>query len=253
MAQYYPVNYFGYTPAIDEDGFFLRRWDRRRRVRRLCRIVTSHCGGGKLLDVGCATGNFLGEMRAFGDWDLYGVELSGEAAAYARSRLGLTVAQGTLREASFGDDSFDVVTLWDVLEHVEEPLATLREVRRVLKPGGLLLFSTPNLRSFDRTLAGRYWAGYDVPRHLYLFPEPVLEGMLQASGFAEIESRCLPGSYFAVVHNFRFYFWAHPSLKLLEWVFRKVAYLPGMELVFAPLLGPMEWMKRGTTLAVFAR
>jgi len=98
--------------------------------------------GGKLLDIGCGTGDFLVRAREAG-WDATGVELSARAAAHARDR-GLHVRTGSVVEQGFPSDCFNVVTLWDVLEHLPDPRREIREVYRILKLGGILVVRVPN-------------------------------------------------------------------------------------------------------------
>ncbi len=183
MAQYYPADYMPFVPAIEEEAHLWRRWDRRYGMAKRCKIVTRHAGRpGRLLDVGCATGVFLDAMRRYG-WDVQGVEPNETAATYAREKFGLDIFIGELHQAQFAGHAFDAVTLWDVLEHVYDPRATLAELARILRPGGLLVMSLPNPESWEVPLLGRYWAGWDVPRHLHLFTRPVLSRYLNESGF----------------------------------------------------------------------
>ncbi|HEX3247289.1 MAG TPA: class I SAM-dependent methyltransferase, partial [Chloroflexota bacterium] len=99
---------------------------------------------GRLLDVGSHCGFFLRRARGMG-WDLTGVEPSRSACALALEYFGLNIVPGTLGEAAFSSQSFDVVTLVDVFEHVEQPMTLLREIHRVLKPKGLVFIKVPNI------------------------------------------------------------------------------------------------------------
>ena len=199
MARYYPSDYIAYYNAIEDEPSFLRRLDRRYGLHKRCREVIRRAGGpGRLLDVGCATGVFLEGMRQRG-WTVAGVELNAEAARYARERSGLEVFVGELEEAGYPDASFDVVTLWDVLEHVRDPRETLEEIARILRAGGLLVLSLPNPDCLEARLFGPYWAGWDVPRHLYIFSRSVLEQLLAETGFQIQEVSSFTGRYHAFV------------------------------------------------------
>jgi SAM-dependent methyltransferase len=207
MARYYPSDYIAYYRAIEDEPSFLRRLDRRYGLHKRCREVIRRAGGpGDLLDVGCATGVFLDGMRQRG-WNVTGVEVNVKAAQYARERLGLEVFIGELEEAGYPDASFDVVTLWDVLEHVRDPRRMLGEIARVLRcpehvegrPGGLLVLSLPNPDCLEARLFGPYWAGWDVPRHLYIFSRPVLGRLLAETGFQIQEVSSFTGLYHAFV------------------------------------------------------
>jgi len=199
LARYYPDDYLPYTPAIEDEPSLWRRLDRRYGLYRRCRAVISRADGpGRLLDVGCATGVFLDGMRRRG-WRVWGVDINAKVAQYARERLGLDVFVGQLEEAAFPARSFDVVTLWDVLEHVPDPRRTLTEVARILRPGGLLVLSLPDPDCLEARLFGPYWAGWDVPRHLHLFPLPVLERLLDEIGFQGAEVSYFTGRYYVFV------------------------------------------------------
>lgn len=138
---------------------------------------------GRLLDIGCAGGFFLKAARDAG-WDVQGVELSQQMCEYARSSLGLNVRQGPLRSHKFPDAHFDLVTFWDVLEHVEDPMADLREVNRILKPGGTLLINYPDYASVGSRVLGRKWWFLENV-HLYYFTPATMTRYFAKCGFKE--------------------------------------------------------------------
>lgn len=123
---------------------------------------------GLLLDVGCGNGSFLDQMRSLG-WEVAGVEPDGEAVSVALERYGLDVFEGSLEEAGFPEGHFDAITANHVIEHVQDPIGLLKECRRVLKQGGTLVVSTPNINSLGRSTFDEAWLHWDPPRHLYLF------------------------------------------------------------------------------------
>jgi SAM-dependent methyltransferase len=151
---------------------------------------------GKLLDVGAAAGFFVEQCRAAG-WDAEGVEPSEWASRYAREELGQPVKTCGLAEANFPDNSFDVVTCWEVIEHLPDPRTLLAEIARVLKPGGLLYMSTPDAGSLVARGSGKRWLGwYKVPEHLQFFDRGGLSRLASEVGF-HVESGlyvCLPVS-----------------------------------------------------------
>ena len=131
-------------------------------------MTLSGSRGKKLLDVGCGNGSFLAKMQRLG-WDVVGVETDPKAAGIARERFGLKVHVGDLTEAGFADQMFDALTMSHVLEHVPDPVHTLHECARLLKPGGKLVVVTPNWGSLGHRALGRAWPHLDPPRHLHLF------------------------------------------------------------------------------------
>jgi SAM-dependent methyltransferase len=253
MARYYPSDYIAYYRAIEDEPSFLRRLDRRYGLHKRCRQVIRRADGpGRLLDVGCATGVFLDGMRQRG-WTVTGVEVNAEAARYARERLGLEVFADELEKAGYPDASFDVVTLWDVLEHVRDPQRTLGEIARILRrpelcpepdegraegrPGGLLVLSLPNPDCLEARLFGPYWAGWDVPRHLYIFSLPVLERLLSETGFQIQEVHSFTGRYHVLV------------LSTQLWVAELLASQRFRQLILAVM---RSWPARGLALPWYA-
>ena len=149
--------------------------------RELFEDLARRANGRKLLEVGCARGYALFVAREMG-WLPYGVEVSGEDAEFARSRLGLQVHHGTLADCTFDDASFDVVILWSVIEHISDPLPALRNCRRLLKPGGLLSIATCNVGSVVAHEAGREWSMYHLPGHVSFFMPATMRYALSNAG-----------------------------------------------------------------------
>ncbi len=141
---------------------------------------------GKLLDVGCGDGRFLNEMRPRG-WQVEGVEIDPQAVQVAREKYKLNVQMGDLEKVRYPDDSFDAITLRHVIEHLPNPVATLKECRRILKPGGRLVVVTPNTKSWGHTLFGRHWLGLDQPRHLMIFSPASMSLCANTAGLKNIQ------------------------------------------------------------------
>lgn len=175
-------------------------------TEKRCKAVENMCSTrrGRLLDVGCARGDFLLGMKER-DWEVWGVELSAQAAQEARDRIGASILHGQLEEAGFPNAYFDVITLWDVLEHLFDPKASLKEVNRILDEDGLLVLGVPNLSSFDARIFGEAWIGWDAPRHLYAFPAEVMARLLTEAGFIIVSRKCFYGGYGAFSLSLQFY------------------------------------------------
>jgi 2-polyprenyl-3-methyl-5-hydroxy-6-metoxy-1,4-benzoquinol methylase len=131
---------------------------------------------GQLLDIGAYTGVFV-EIAAQHGWEAWGVEPSRWAIEQARAR-GLNMIEGTLATAELSAASFDVVTLWDVIEHLSDPLAEIQQAYRVLKPGGLLVIHTMDIDSLFARLMGRRWP-WLMEMHIYYFSRRTLAAMLE--------------------------------------------------------------------------
>ena len=140
---------------------------------------------GKLLDIGCGGGLFL---KAAGDmgWDVEGVEISPTAARYANTVVGVPVRRARFEETGFPPEDFDAVTLLDTVEHLQDPVNILREVRRVLKKDGILIVTTPDVNSLSRTMAGEAWAVLSPAEHLYNFSKKTLGKLMAVSGFSPL-------------------------------------------------------------------
>jgi 2-polyprenyl-3-methyl-5-hydroxy-6-metoxy-1,4-benzoquinol methylase len=137
------------------------------------------------LDVGCALGSMLEEASRAG-WDSVGVETSQFAAEYARTHTGCDVHAGTLESAAFSSNSFDVITLMDVIEHVPDSSSLVQEIYRLLRPGGVLFLVTPNFGSFFVRLYGRTAYGVWPDQHVVYFQPSTIEKLLRGVGFAKI-------------------------------------------------------------------
>jgi 2-polyprenyl-3-methyl-5-hydroxy-6-metoxy-1,4-benzoquinol methylase len=130
---------------------------------------------GRLLDVGCAMGFSLEAARGRG-WEPHGVEISEYACEYARRDLGIEVFHGRLGEAEFEAEYFDVITMWDYIEHSSDPAGELRRASSLLKKGGLLVLTTPNIGSLPARIWGPRWMGIKQDEHLFYFtPESIGE------------------------------------------------------------------------------
>lgn len=252
IVDYYPSDYAAYRPAIDDERWAVMRWKRRRNLRGVMAIVNRHLAPGSLLDVGCATGNYLAEMRRSG-WQVWGVELQAEAAAYARQRFGLDVFQGDLLDGRFPENHFDMVTLWDVLEHTFNPLAIMCEVGRILRPGGLVAFSIPDPTSLWAQRFGPAWIGYDTPRHLYLFHGHSLHLLLEQAGFHLIEESHFLETYHTWVAGFYTWLKWKKVGSRLQRLIRAIDSLPVWATLTAPYFHRLNAHGRGSVLTVVAQ
>lgn len=125
---------------------------------------------GMLLDIGAGTGDFLQEAKNQ-NWQCTGIEPSEKAKTTAIQK-GVSFADDL---ASLENHSFDVITMWHVLEHVPDLEKQIQELKRLLKPNGTIIIAVPNYKSFDAQHYGKFWAAYDVPRHLWHFSKIAIE------------------------------------------------------------------------------
>jgi 2-polyprenyl-3-methyl-5-hydroxy-6-metoxy-1,4-benzoquinol methylase len=176
MGRHYGPNY---DKLIIEAGEISpERWEARRRT------LAKFKSGGALLDLGCSSGAFLETLKGQG-WDLYGIEMSENAARRAEVRSGAKVFVGDIMEASFPAESFDAITCFDVLEHVYGPKKVMEKVIQLLKPGGIFYVYVPNIDSGEARLFQSYWYGLELPRHLSHFCPNSLRHLGESVGFRE--------------------------------------------------------------------
>lgn len=196
----YTADYFR-TPTPNDGGYEDYRGDepliRKTFLRRLPLFQSPSSASSEkkaLLDVGCATGIFLDLMARRG-WDVHGVDVSEYAAAAARGR-GVSILGRRLDDVEGSRPRFDVITLWDVIEHLENPLAALARCYALLRPGGRLVLTTPDASSGLARLLGRRWLGFrPVGEHVFFFGKKTIRAHVEKVGFRVL--RVAPvGKYF---------------------------------------------------------
>ncbi len=232
------ADYHGALLDPADPGFAAMRRIARQHVAMLRRSIRKPHGL-RLLDVGCSSGLFLDEARAEG-FEVSGAELSVDTAAFARKHFGLDVHPGDWRDAGYAEGSFDAITSNSVIEHLPDPLGELRALRRLLKPGGLLLQSTPNIDGLFPRLSYRlanrldYWPHPEPPYHLFQFSDRTLAEMTERAGY-EVgrvdQTRIQLGYSFGGPASWR----ASPKLLAYAVLFAPVAAV-------APWLGLGDWL-----------
>ncbi len=171
----------GYTNYLRDETNIRKTFQRR--LKRIERFTPP----GALLDIGCATGFFLATAQERG-WRGQGLDVSHFAVNYAREQLGLDVQQGSLLELDYPANHYDLITMWDVIEHVPDPKAYVQRASALLKPGGLFALATPDLESFPARLTGRRWVGYKLSEeHVYYFSLRTLIQLLDNAGMDVID------------------------------------------------------------------
>jgi 2-polyprenyl-3-methyl-5-hydroxy-6-metoxy-1,4-benzoquinol methylase len=173
--------YFGYMDYLrDRERIQIRLSEVLARIKR-------HEWHGRLLDVGCGLGFFVEVAQSEG-WDAWGVELNKHAVDWANEHVTDRVLYGTVDTLDFPDASFDCVTMFDVIEHLDDPRNDLQDVWRVLRPGGLLVLVTPDAGALVSRALGAHWLEMKrAPEHLHFFSVDSLARLLQLSGFTAFE------------------------------------------------------------------
>lgn len=240
-------DFYGYPssakPAVWRGLRKLALWPEKARRRLTGREALPWSGEGRLLDVGCGPGVNLQTFQEQG-WDVHGIDVNESAVAMAREKVGDRVHHGTLDTAPFDEESFDVVSLNHSLEHMFSPLETLERVRRLLKPGGMVVIEVPNADSWEAQLFGSSWVPWDVPRHLYHFGKSTLTRALERSGFHVQKVRTGLGPVFFMASLER------------TWMSRYGGTLPAHKLLKRVIATPLcllaGHLGQGTELKVYA-
>lgn len=231
----------GYQKELVEDpistGFH------REEAARNLALLQRHARPGRLLDVGCSTGLFLAAAQRAG-WQARGVEYSADSSRVARDVYGQDVVTGALEPGMFEPGSFDVVTFWDVIEHVPDPVYTLGVAARLLAPGGLVVLKTPNVDGLypqaSLALADRlgFWGHPEPPGHLFQFSVKTLNALVRRTG---LEPRTVVHQRIPLSYSFGT---PREWLRSMKWAAYCAAFLP------LAVVGP--WLGRGDDIALIA-
>jgi 2-polyprenyl-3-methyl-5-hydroxy-6-metoxy-1,4-benzoquinol methylase len=180
LEKHYSETYYG-----PENAKFLHvieslvGWITGRRARRIHEMVAPHS---RILEIGCGRGLLLKHLAQLGH-ECHGSERSELAAQRVRKTVGLRIYTTPLEQSGLEPNSFDLVILWHVLEHLEEPAQHLSFLNRLLRPGGQLLLEVPNYTSLQSQFFGKHWFHLDLARHLYHFSKEGLKDLLGKTGF----------------------------------------------------------------------
>jgi len=190
--------------ALADDFYLQEEAGLRRSADLILKKLRKFNKKGRILDVGCATGFLLDQARKEG-FEVYGVELSAWAVDHAKNKLQLpNITQGSLKDANYPANFFDAVIFKDVIEHLTEPKEALEEIRRVLKPSGVICCNTPDVDSLASKVFGSRWWGIQQS-HLYYFNKQSLSALFETTGFFPLQIR----SY---ARTFTLNYWAYKLL-----------------------------------------
>lgn len=190
IGQYYPGDYLPYQQAATPMGrqsstFSTRKSGIKSAIRQITQLDAKRLPlepPGRLLEIGCSSGTYLKAMQDLG-WQVQGIEFS-EAAADKARILGLEVQCSTLEEAEPPAEPVDIVAAWMVLEHLHDPVGSLRRIREWVKPGGYLVASVPDTSSLMWSLFGERCYDIQLPTHLFHFTPETLKKLLQQAGWS---------------------------------------------------------------------
>jgi 2-polyprenyl-3-methyl-5-hydroxy-6-metoxy-1,4-benzoquinol methylase len=207
-----------YSHQENKKGFIPKVYERVKSInlKHKYRLATNGMQPGKLLDIGCGVGDFLHTAEMHG-WECIGVEPSEDAKAIAQKRMkGKIIVSEELE--GFPDGAFDVITMWHVLEHVDDLKWQIAQLQRLVKPSGRVVIAVPNYKSYDGQFYKEHWAAYDVPRHLNHFNRITLSKIFKTSGLELVKMDKLKWDAYYISYLSEQY--RHHSLPLVRGLYR---------------------------------
>lgn len=207
-----------YSHQENKKGFIPKVYERVKSInlKHKYRLATNGMQPGKLLDIGCGVGDFLHTAEMHG-WECIGVEPSEDAKTIAQKRMKGTIITSEELEG-FPDGAFDVITMWHVLEHVDDLKWQVAQLQRLVKPFGRVIIALPNYKSFDGQFYKEHWAAYDVPRHLNHFNRITLSKIFKTSGLELVKMDKLKWDAYYITYLSEQY--RHHSLPLVRGLYR---------------------------------
>ena len=219
IGRYYKSDEY-YSHQENKEGFIPKVYEKVKSInlKNKYHIATEKTTKGKILDIGCGVGDFLHTMEQQG-WDCTGVEPSENAKAIARKRIKAQLLSSEEQE-NLPEGSFDVITMWHVLEHVDALRWQIQQLYRLCKPGGRIVIALPNYKSYDGQYYKAEWAAYDVPRHLNHFDQKTLINLFEENEMKHVKTKKLYWDAFYISYMSEKY--RHHSLPLVRGVFRGI-------------------------------
>lgn len=186
IGKYYQSEAY-YSHQQNKKGFIPRlyEWVKKPNLNHKVKLAVGKRRSGRVLDIGCGVGDFLVAVKHAG-FEVVGIEPSDQARAIAKERLGFEPLDPSAL-STLPDASFDIITLWHVLEHVDDLKTEIASLSRLLKPDGTLVIALPNFKSFDAQYYHEYWAAWDVPRHLNHFCPGSIAGIFDQTDLKVVD------------------------------------------------------------------
>lgn len=185
-AYYKSAEYISHSNSSRGIQNMLYQWVRKYTLGRKYNLIQNYKKGGRILDIGCATGEFLNYFK-IRNWQTFGIEPDEQARKMGISNYAIEIENEDFL-LKLPDASFDVITMWHVLEHVPLLNERIAEIKRLLSPDGILFIAVPNPESQDAKLYGSFWAAYDVPRHLYHFTQTTITKLFSKHHFELVQN-----------------------------------------------------------------
>ena len=217
IGDYYKSEEY-YSHQENKKGFIPKVYEAVKKVnlKHKYNLATKDIKAGRLLDIGCGVGDFLHTAEEHG-WSCTGVEPSEDAKNIARKKIKADlIASEDLEQIP--DGSFDLITMWHVLEHVDNLKWQVEQLQRLVKPQGRIVIAVPNYKSYDAQFYNELWAAYDVPRHLSHFNKTTLTKIFKSKGLELKKTDKLVWDAYYISYMSEQY--KHHSLPLIKGAFR---------------------------------
>lgn len=252
LQNYYLPSHGSYKPLLPNSSSALTRFIFRYGHWKRVNLVSKYVPSGEWLEVGCGSGLILQEAVFRNKWQLRAIEPNNQMARYVQDSLKIPVSTIPFEDYSGADESLDVITMWDVLEHLPNPADALKKVHKLLRDGGYFIFQIPNYDSWNRAIFKNVWGGYDLPRHLYLFPKTSLQELLRYSGFNITKQTCIAGSHGALILDLGFWLKLNNS-KLVEIIVAKGPEFFPFRLITSIPLWITDKLGLGSNITIIAK
>lgn len=267
IEKFYSQKYYGEENkrfwALFEKGIELFRDKRIKDIKKFK-------SGGRILDIGCGRGKMLIKLEKKG-WQVYGTELSERSAFFALEKLGLNIFTGDFIKAGYPSDFFDCITMWHILEHLDDPVAVMKEVHRIIKSDGVLVIAVPNYGGLQAVISRSEWFHLDVPRHYFHYSRSSLKKLLNDFDFTIMDEKHFSFEYdpFGLLqsllnlahfhHNLLYTLLKSKEARANSFKRYKLQVLAMIPLL--PILGILclgisilsSWMRAGGTMVVYSR
>lgn len=217
IGDYYKSEEY-YSHKENNSGFIPKMYEKVKAInlKNKYKIASEGIRTGAALDIGCGVGDFIHTMEQNG-WTCMGVEPSEEAKSIAKNRIKANILSGQDLE-QIQNESFDIITMWHVLEHVEDIRWQIDQLQRLTKKGGRIVIALPNYKSYDGQHYKEMWAAYDVPRHLNHFDNKTIIKILTSKGLKYIKTEKLIWDAYYISYMSEKY--EHHSLPLIRGAFQ---------------------------------
>ncbi|MBN1974461.1 MAG: class I SAM-dependent methyltransferase [Sedimentisphaerales bacterium] len=247
LSDYYPNDY---APHHSKKGKSSQSNKKMRKKNLLPEnILSSLNEKTKILDVGCGNGKFLDEVKKMTNAQVYGLDFSQTAIETAKSMYGLDIVPGVITKAPFERSTFDLITAWQYLEHVPNPLEVLEKFQQLLKPNGICILSIPNYNSMTAKIFKEKWYCLDCPRHLYIYTPETISKLMDKAGLEVIKIKHDPSSK-NFIRSLQYYFYGNNYDDKYR---DKIKNIPIIKHLISPFTHLFALIRKSDNIIVFAK